>query len=39
MCSVKNMVTGEQVKLTPADAAAYIKAGTDLDNVPVILEK
>ena len=39
MCSVKNMVTGEQVKLTPADAAAYIKAGTDLGNVPVILEK
>ena len=39
MCSVKNMATGEQVKLTPADAAAYIKAGTDLGNVPVILEK
>ena len=39
MCSVKNMVTGEQVKLTPMDAAAYIKAGTDLGNVPVILEK
>ena len=39
MCSVKNMVTGEQVKLAPADAAAYIKAGTDLGNVPVILEK
>ena len=39
MCSVKNMVTGEQVKLAPADAVAYIKAGTDLGNVPVILEK
>ena len=39
MCSVKNMVTGQQVKLTPADAAAYIKKGTDLGNVPVILEK
>ena len=39
MCSVKNMVTGEQVKLSPADAAAYIKKGTDLGNVPVILEK
>ena len=39
MCSVKNMATGEQVKLTPADAAAYIKAGTDLGSVPVILEK
>ena len=39
MCSVKNMVTGEQVKLSPADAAAFIKAGTDLGNVPIILEK
>ena len=38
-CSVKNMQSGEQVKLTPAEAAAYIKAGTDLGNVPVILEK
>ena len=36
---MKNMVTGEQVKLSPADAAAYIKKGTDLGNVPVILEK
>ena len=39
VCSVKNMASGEQVKLSPADAAAYIKAGTDLGNVPVILEK
>ena len=39
MCSVKNMVSGEQVKLTPAEAAAYIKAGLDFGNVPVILEK
>ena len=39
MCSVKNMVTGEQVKLSPADAAAFIKAGLELGNVPVILEK
>ena len=39
MCSVKNMQSGEQVKLTPADAAAFIKAGTDLGNVAVILEK
>ena len=39
MCSVKNMQSGEQVKLAPADAAAYIKKGTDLGNVPVILEK
>ena len=39
MCSVKNMLTGEQVKLTAADAAAYIKAGVDHSNIPVILEK
>ena len=39
MCSVKNMVSGEQVKLTPAEAAAYIKAGLDFGSVPVILEK
>ena len=39
MCSVKNMVSGEQVKLSPADAAAFIKAGVDLGNVPIILEK
>ena len=39
MCSVKNMVTGEQVKLTPAEAAAHIKAGLSFGNVPVILEK
>ena len=39
MCSVKNMVTGQQVKLSPADAAAFIKAGLEQGNVPVILEK
>ena len=39
MCSVKNMVTGEQVKLAPADAAAYIKATLSANNGPVILEK
>ena len=39
MCSVKNMITGEQVKLTPADAAAHIKNGVDCSNIPVILEK
>ncbi len=39
MCSVKNMVTGEQVKLAPADAAAFIKAGVDTGNLPIILEK
>ena len=39
MCSVKNMISGEQVKLTPADAAAFIKSGVDCSNIPVILEK
>jgi len=39
MCSVKNMISGEQVKLTPADAGAYIKATLDAGNIPVILEK
>ena len=39
MCSVKNMVSGEQVKLSPADAAAYIKAALAANDGPVILEK
>jgi len=39
MCSVKNMLTGEQVKLSPADAAAHIKAALSANNGPVILEK
>ncbi len=39
MCSVKNMKTGEQVKLTPADAAAHIKAAVDAAGCAVILEK
>ena len=39
VCSVKNMTTGEQVKLTPAEAAAYIKEGLSANNGPVILEK
>ena len=39
MCSVKNMVTGEQVKLTPDDAAAYIRQTLAANNGPVILEK
>ena len=39
MCSVKNMVTGEQVKLTPEDAAAFMKATLDAGNAAVILEK
>ena len=39
MCSVKNMISGEQVKLSPADAAAYIKAALSANNGPIILEK
>ncbi|MBR3973326.1 MAG: histidine--tRNA ligase [Oscillospiraceae bacterium] len=39
VCSVKNMVTGEQVKLNPSDAAAHIKAALSANNGPVILEK
>jgi len=39
MCSVKNMVTGNQVKLTPEDAAAFMKATLDAGNCAVILEK
>ena len=39
MCSVKNMKTGEQVKLTPADAAAHIQAALNQGNQAVILEK
>jgi len=38
-CSVKNMVTGEQVKLTPAEAAAHIKAELAKASGAVILEK
>ncbi len=39
VCSVKNMKTGEQVKLTPADAANYIKASVNAADCAVILEK
>ena len=39
MCSVKNMVTGEQVKLSPADAGSHIKNALAANNGPVILEK
>ena len=39
VCSVKNMQTGEQVKLNPAEAAAHIKAALSANNGPVILEK
>ena len=38
-CSVKNMRTGEQVKLTPAEAAAHIKAALENSSCAVILEK
>jgi len=38
VCSVKNMVTGVQVKLTPAEAAAHVKAALS-NNGPIILEK
>ena len=37
-CSVKNMVTGEQITVTPMDAAAFILQ-TLADNGPIILEK
>ena len=39
MCSVKNMITGDQVKLTPEDAANFIKVTLDANNCAVILEK
>ena len=39
VCSVKNMATGEQVKLSPADAAAYIKNALAATDCAVILEK
>ena len=38
-CSVKNMATGQQQKLTPAEAADWIKAALAANNGPVILEK
>ena len=39
MCSVKNMKTGEQLKLTPAEAAVYIKTSLGCGNQAIILEK
>ena len=39
VCSVKNMVTGEQVKLPVTEAAAHIKNALAENNGPVILEK
>ena len=38
-CSVKNMRTGEQITVTPAEAAAHIKAGLTAGDGPIILEK
>ena len=38
MCSVKDMRTGEQQKLPPESAAAYIKSAVNV-SCPVILEK
>ena len=37
VCSVKNMTTGEQVKLSPVEAAAHIKAAL-AGTGPIILE-
>ena len=37
-CSVKNMVTGEQITVTPEEAAAHILAAL-ANNGPIILEK
>ncbi len=39
MCSVKNMKTGQQVKLSPAEAAAHMKETLDAGSCAVILEK
>ena len=39
VCSVKNMATGEQNKLTPEDAARYIQEALTANCGPVILEK
>ena len=39
MCSVKNMLSGEQVKLSPAEAGAYIREALAANNGPIILEK
>ncbi len=38
VCSVKNMVTGEQVKLSPENAARYILDGLSAGSGPIILE-
>ena len=38
-CSVKNMVTGEQITVTPQEAAEEILAGLAAGDAPIILEK
>ena len=38
VCSVKNMVTGQQVKLSPEAAAQHILEGLAANNGPIILE-
>ncbi len=38
-CSVKNMVTGEQITVTADEAAAHIRASLSAENGPLILEK
>ena len=38
-CSVKNMKTGEQITVTPAEAAAAIREGLSANNGSIILEK
>ncbi len=39
VCSVKNMATGEQQKLSAPDAAQYIRAALAACDAPIILEK
>ena len=38
-CSVKNMVTSEQITVTPWEAAEHILAGLAAGDAPIILEK
>ncbi len=38
-CSVKNMITGEQEKLAPEDAASFIRTALSESCGPIILEK
>ncbi len=39
VCSVKNMATGEQVKLAADEAGAYIASALQANSGPIILEK